>query len=519
MDHENAVKATQAIEGIVSFAVRTALIEEEDRCYARNRLLDAMRMDAPEGEGISLPEEYAACPTLTPMLETLEELAVSEGIIEDSADDKDRFGARLAGCVTPAPAEVRAAFAGKLAEGGPLAATEYFYDMSRACDYIRVDRIARNVRFMQDSPAGELEITINLTKPEKDPKDIARELTAPKVGYPLCMLCVENPGYAGRVKFPARFNHRMVPLTLDGCRWYLQYSPYAYYDEHCIVLNEKHTPMAITPHTFIRLFDFVDMFPHYFLGSNADLPVVGGSILNHDHFQGGRHSFPMDRAGCEIALKAPAEGVSACIVNWPMSCVRLSGRDRRVLEKLAGDMLAAWRGWSDEALGIFARTDAPHNTITPIAHKDGDTYTLDLVLRNNRKGTDEATKEGIFHPHSDLHHIKKENIGLIEVMGLFILPGRLKTELDELSRYLTGEIPIGCEPEEGSPLAKHYAWVLEIAARTGTDLTRRQAEKEIHNELGVKCARVLADAGVYKQTAEGREGFVRFLRSIGYEKA
>ena len=511
---EMAMRATEAIELIVAFAVREQLIEEEDRRYARNQLLDVMRMDAP-AEGAKIPYELPA--TLTNVLEELEDIAAERGIIEDTADERDRFGARLCGCITPHPAMVRAKFAQLEEEEGPEAATNWFYHISRMSDYIRVDKIAKNVGFWQNSPAGELEITINLSKPEKDPRDIARALSAPKVSYPACMLCVENPGYAGRTGFPARFNHRIVPTKLDGSRWYIQYSPYAYYDEHCIVFNGRHVPMAISDGTFRRLFDFVEQFPHYFLGSNADLPIVGGSILTHDHFQGGRHTFPMDKAPVEMTFTTPIAGVEAAIINWPMSCVRLSGKKREEVEELANKMLDAWRKYTDEECNVYAFTgETPHNTITPIARKLGDVYRLDLVLRNNR--TSEEHPMGIYHPHADLHHIKKENIGLIEVMGLFILPGRLLTELTDLEAYLTGEKPLDEKPAEDDPLYKHYGWAREIAGKVGTNLTREQATEAIHEALGVKCARVLADAGVYKQTEEGRAGFVRFLNSLGYKQ-
>ncbi|MDO4740496.1 MAG: UDP-glucose--hexose-1-phosphate uridylyltransferase [Eubacteriales bacterium] len=512
-EKEMAMRATEAIEEIVAFAVREELIEEEDRRYARNLLLDVMQMDAP-AEGAKIPYELPV--TLTAVLEELEDIAAARGIIEDTADERDRFGARLCGCVTPHPAMVRAKFDKLEHDDGPEAATNWFYHISCVSDYIRVDKIAKNMGFMQKTPAGELEITINLSKPEKDPRDIARALSAPKVSYPACMLCVENPGYAGRTGFPARFNHRVVPTKLDGSRWYIQYSPYAYYSEHCIVFNGRHVPMQITDGTFRRLFDFVEQYPHYFLGSNADLPIVGGSILTHDHFQGGRHTFPMDKAPVEMTFSTPIAGVEAAIVDWPMSCVRLTGKKREDVEKLANQMLDAWRAYSDESCGILAHTDAPHNTITPIARKIGENYRLDLVLRNNR--TSEEHPMGIYHPHADLHHIKKENIGLIEVMGLFILPGRLLTELTELEGYITGEKSIEQRPDESDPMAKHFDWAREIAGKVGTSLSREQATEAIHEALGVKCARVLADAGVYKQTKEGREGFVRFLNSLGYKQ-
>ncbi len=508
-------RATANIRRLIEFGVMNGLIEADDRDYTLNLLLDAMRMDAPAADDAA--EQGALPATVAPILAELCAVAVEKGIIEDSQDARDRFGARLCGLITPAPAVVREKFAALMAKGGPEAATDWFYRMCRACDYIRVDAIAKNQLFTGASPYGELEITINLSKPEKDPRDIAAQRNAPQVGYPRCMLCPENPGYAGRPGFPARQNHRMIPLNLCGKRWYLQYSPYLYYNEHCIVLNHEHVPMRIDAGTFDRLFDFVGQFPHYFLGSNADLPIVGGSILSHDHFQGGRHVFPMDRANSLIALSAPESGVTAAVVNWPMSCVRLRSADEQKLKKLGNRLLEAWREWSDEPLGILARTDAPHNTVTPIVRREGGLWTLNLVLRNNR--TDQAHPLGIFHPHDQLHHIKKENIGLIEVMGLFILPGRLLSELSDLAGYLTGERDIRVAPGEDSPLFKHYAWVREIAAKTGTALSAETARTAIRAALSDKCAQVLCDAGVYKLDAAGRAGILRFLRSIGYRQA
>ena len=502
---------TQNIEKLAAFAVQHGLVEEEDRLYAINSLLDVMKLAAPE-ECAAFEGELP--PTVTPMLSELCDAAASRGLIADTQGERELFATRLCGCITPAPAVVRAKFQALHQQEGPQAAIAWFYEMCRACDYIRVDQIAKNVRFFADSPAGELEITINLSKPEKDPRDIAAQKNAPQVSYPKCMLCIENPGYAGRLGFPARQNHRMIPLTLNGEGWHMQYSPYLYYPEHCIVLCDQHRPMRISENTFKCLFDFVGQFPHYLLGSNADLPIVGGSILSHDHFQGGSYSFPMDKAADALTFKTPAEGVSAAVIDWPLTTVRLRGKDEKQLQALAVQLLSAWREYSDPSCDILAHTDAPHNTVTPILRKCGEEWRLDLVLRNNR--TSEEHPLGIFHPHAPLHHLKKENIGLIEVMGLFILPGRLLSELGELRGYLTGALEIAKAPEQDSPLAKHYEWVCEIAQKTGTNLTDEQAEAAIRSAVAETCAQVLCDAGVYKQDARGREGVTRFLASIGY---
>ena len=418
-----------AMERLLDFAERTRLIETEDRAYARNRLLEAMRLDAPEENANA---EAPLGDTMTEALNALCDDAVRRDVINDTGESRDLFSAKLAGCVTPSPYEVRARFFEKYRRS-PEEATKWFYQMCRDADYIKVDRIRKNARFFSEG----LEITINLSKPEKDPRDIANALKSKAAGYPKCMLCVENPGYAGRPGFPARQNHRMIPLNLNGESWHMQYSPYLYYNEHCIVLSDIHRPMAISEAGFRRLFDFVEQFPHYFLGSNADLPIVGGSILTHDHFQGGNYEFPMDRAGDEIALTADDPAIRASIVDWPMSCLRLKSTDAETLVRKAVQVLNAWRGYSDEALGVYAETDQKHNTITPILRRAGGEWKLDLVLRNNRTSAENPL--GIFHPHADLHHIKKENIGLIEVMGLMILPGRLLTELKDVEAYLTGE--------------------------------------------------------------------------------
>lgn len=498
-----------AMERLLDFAERTRLIEAEDRAYARNRLLEAMRLDAP---GESANAEAPLGDTMTEALNALCDDAVRRGVINDTGESRDLFSAKLAGCVTPSPYEVRARFFEKYRRS-PEEATKWFYQMCRDADYIKVDRIRKNARFFAEG----LEITINLSKPEKDPRDIANALKSKAAGYPKCMLCVENPGYAGRPGFPARQNHRMIPLNLNGESWHMQYSPYLYYNEHCIVLSDIHRPMAISEAGFRRLFAFVEQFPHYFLGSNADLPIVGGSILTHDHFQGGNYEFPMDRAGDEIALTADDPAIRASIVDWPMSCLRLKSTDAETLVRKAVQVLNAWRGYSDEALGVYAETDQKHNTITPILRRAGDEWKLDLVLRNNRTSAENPL--GIFHPHADLHHIKKENIGLIEVMGLMILPGRLLTELKDVEAYLTGERALTDAPAADAPLARHWDWTRELVSRFGSANTPERATEIIHKGLGEKCRRVLADAGVYKQTPEGREGFVRFLNTCGFDRA
>ena len=507
-----AKRATELIEQLLTYAEHRALVEAVDRPYYRNLLLDVMNLDAPEAVDCS-DEPVPA--TASRILNDMCDLAVERGLIEDMGYARELFSARVMGLLTPSPRNVREDFMRDVAAGNPEAATQRFYDMCRACDYIKVDAIAQNVRYFADSPAGELEITINLSKPEKDPKEIAKLKNAPSVGYPLCMLCVENPGYRGRSNFPARQNHRIVPIQLAGQDWYVQYSPYAYYEEHCIVFNSQHVPMKISRGTFERLFAFVRQLPHYMLGSNADLPIVGGSILNHDHFQGGRYTFPMDKAPVKVRLTGPEAAVDAAIIDWPMSALQLSGTDEDALINEADRILSAWRAWSDPACEVLAETDGtPHNTITPILRKDGERYLLTLVLRNNR--TSQEHPLGIFHPHAPLHHIKKENIGLIEVMGLFILPGRLKTELAALQDFLTGKRAL-VRPEENDMSAKHFDRVADIVRQHGLCADDAAAEVLLRSEVARVCAQVLADAGVYKQDEQGLQGFMRFMDSVGYK--
>ena len=409
------------------------------------------------------------------------------------------------GALTPMPREVIRAFREKYAVS-PKEATDWYYRFSCDTDYIRRYRIAKDMRWKYESEYGEMDITINLSKPEKDPKAIAAARNAKASAYPKCQLCMENEGYAGRVNHPARNNHRIIPITVNDSQWGFQYSPYVYYNEHCIVFNGVHTPMKIERATFVKLFDFVKLFPHYFLGSNADLPIVGGSILSHDHFQGGRYEFPMAKAPVEKRVTVKGfEDVQAGIVNWPMSVIRISGPDTERLIALADVILDAWRSYSDEASFIFAETEGEkHNTITPIARKRGDHYELDLVLRNNI-----TTKEhplGVFHPHANLHHIKKENIGLIEVMGLAVLPARLKKEMAELEEAIL----CGADLRQNEVLAAHADWAEEFLTRH-SEVNAENIHEIVQQEIGLVFMQVLEDAGVYKCTEDGRKGFERFI--------
>ena len=496
---------TEWIYRLTDFAIAKGLIEAQDRAFYVNRILEAMRMDAPE------EIDYVAVPapeTATQMLDALADDAAARGVIEDSGERRDLFSAKLMGLLTPDPQRVRERFFALYREDGPVAATEWFYKLCRDCDYIKVDRIAKNMRFFEDTEAGKLEITINLSKPEKDPRAIAAARSAAQTSYPKCQLCRENEGYAGRLDHPARQNHRIIPVTIDGQDWFFQYSPYVYYNEHCIVFNGKHVPMKIDRSAFRKLLDFVIQFPHYFVGSNADLPIVGGSILSHDHFQGGRYTFAMEKAPVEQTVTFPGyEDVEAGIVRWPMSVIRIRCADDKRLVDLAEKILTAWRGYSDPDAFIFAETDGePHNTITPIARKRGDKYELDLVPRNNI--TTEEFPLGVFHPHPELHHIKQENIGLIEVMGLAVLPSRLKNELKELADALVS----GGDLRGSDAIAKHADWAEEL--KTRYTFTADNVEGILQDEVGKVFARVLQDAGVYKCTPEGRTAFQKFIASV-----
>ncbi len=489
------------IAALADYAVAKGLIEETDRPWAVNRLLETMGLSSYEA-----PETVPQA-SLEEILTALVNDAVARGVIEDGIASRDLFDTKLMGVLTPRPSQVIAAFREKMADSRE-AATDWFYTFCQDTDYIRRYRIARDVKWVTATEFGDLDITINLSKPEKDPRAIAAARSAAQTSYPKCQLCRENEGYAGRLDHPARQNHRIIPVTIDGQDWFFQYSPYVYYNEHCIVFNGKHVPMKIDRSAFRKLLDFVIQFPHYFVGSNADLPIVGGSILSHDHFQGGRYTFAMEKAPVEQTVTFPSyEDVEAGIVRWPMSVIRIRCADDKRLVDLAEKILTAWRGYSDPDAFIFAETDGePHNTITPIARKRGDKYELDLVLRNNI-----ATEEfplGVFHPHPELHHIKKENIGLIEVMGLAVLPSRLKNELKELADALVS----GADLRGSDAIAKHADWAEEL--KTRYTFTADNVEGILQDEVGKVFARVLQDAGVYKCTPEGRAAFQKFIASV-----
>lgn len=482
---------------LADYAEKTGLTQPADRGYIINRILETMQLSTfDESAPVVQAELYE-------ILDTLTNAAVSGGMVEDNTVARDLFDTKLMGVLTPFPHEVRARFT-ELYQLSPIAATDWFYQFSQDTNYIRRDRIARDRKWKYHCEYGELDITINLSKPEKDPRAIAAMRLAPQSGYPKCALCASNEGYAGRMNHPARQNHRMIPITMAGSDWYLQYSPYVYYNEHCIALNGDHTPMKIDRAAFSKLLDFVNLFPHYFLGSNADLPIVGGSILTHDHFQGGHYIFAMASAPVETELSfAGFENVAAGIVKWPMSVLRLTSQDRERLADLADKILTCWRGYTDEESFIFAHTDGvPHNTITPIARRVGELFQLDLVLRNNI--TTDAHPLGVYHPHANLHHIKKENIGLIEVMGLAVLPARLAVELAELEKAILSDSDIRSSPS----LAKHADWVDEL--KTRHSFTMDNTAGILQQEVGAVFQQVLTDAGVYKRTESGKAAFLRF---------
>ena len=491
-----------SIEKLVNYALAQGLIEECDRVWAENALLNALGLDS-----FTRPERAEDHNDLEPILAELIAYGVEHSLLDDSITEKDLFDSRLMGLLTPRPSEVIRKFQALYAES-PEKATDYYYHLSRASDYIRSYRVVKDLKWKSATEYGELDITVNLSKPEKDPKAIAAAGKAKASGYPKCLLCREAEGYAGRLDYPGRYNHRLIPLKLNGEDFCLQYSPYVYYNEHCIVLNQRHVPMKIDRTAFNKLLDFVDLFPHYFLGSNADLPIVGGSILSHDHFQGGHYTFAMAKAEIEHELSFPGfEDVKAGIVKWPMSVIRLRCADKQRVAELADKILAAWRGYSDPSVTVFAETDGePHNTITPIARRrDGD-FEMDLVLRNNLT-TDEYPL-GLFHPHQELHHIKKENIGLIEVMGLAVLPARLKAELKELEEILVS----GGDVSASETCAKHAPWVEEL--RTRYTFTAGNTEGILRQEVGVVFMKVLEHAGVFKRDEQGKAAFLRFAESV-----
>lgn len=494
------------IRKLVQYGLQTGLITEADKIYTTNRLLELFGLDeledSNEEAGMSVDE-------LEEVLSDMMDYAYGQGIMtENSIVYRDLFDTKIMSMLVPRPSEVIAAFEARY-QNSPEEATEYFYKLSQDTDYIRRYRIKKDQKWVAPTKYGDLDITINLSKPEKDPKAIAAAKTAKQSGYPKCLLCMENEGYAGRVNHPARQNHRIIPVVINGSRWGFQYSPYVYYNEHCIVFNSQHIPMKIEHDTFCKLFDFVKQFPHYFVGSNADLPIVGGSILSHDHFQGGHYEFAMARAGVERSFTVKGfEDVEAGIVNWPMSVIRICAADSDRLIALADVILNAWRVYTDESVFIYAETDGePHNTITPIARKRGDKFELDLVLRNNI--TTQEHPLGVYHPHAKLHHIKKENIGLIEVMGLAVLPARLKDEMEKLAEaILSGE-----DIRKDELLEKHADWVDEFRPKY-PEITRDTVMDILHKEIGDVFMQVLEDAGVYKRDEEGQAAFGRFVASL-----
>lgn len=501
---------------LAEYGLTTGLIEKEDKTYTINRLMELLEVDDIED---SVFEEFAkrgpmtqesAEAALEGILEDMMSYAYDKGIMkENSIVYKDLFDTKIMGCLVARPSEIRAKFKDLYENESSLAATDYFYKLSCDSNYIRRQRIKKDQKWTTDTEYGTLDVTINLSKPEKDPKAIAAAKNAKQSAYPKCQLCAENEGYAGRVNHPARQNHRIIPVTINNSDWYFQYSPYVYYNEHCIVFNSKHTPMKIERATFGKLLDFVTNFPHYFVGSNADLPIVGGSILTHDHFQGGHYTFAMAKAPIEKEISFKGyEDVRAGIVKWPMSVIRISGADKDRLIDLADKILVAWRGYTDEQAFIFAETDGePHNTITPIARRRGEDYELDLVLRNNI--TTEEHPLGVYHPHAHLHHIKKENIGLIEVMGLAVLPARLKDEMAELADAIIN----GRDLYSTETLASHAEWAEGFLPKYDK-VDESNVMDIIHEEMGQVFKEVLECAGVYKCTEEGRKAFMRFVESV-----
>ena len=501
---------------LVKYGLSTGLVDPEDKVYTINRLLELFQVDEIEDavfekvENLPAWTQEEAEGKLEGILAEMMDYAYENGLMaENSIVYKDLFDTKIMGCLVPEPSSVRKTFRDLYEHTSPLAATDYFYKLSCDSNYIRRQRIKKDRKWTTDTEFGTLDITINLSKPEKDPKAIAAAKNAKQSAYPKCQLCKENEGYAGRVNHPARQNHRIIPLTINNSDWFFQYSPYVYYNEHCIVFNSKHTPMKIERATFGKLLDFVTQFPHYFVGSNADLPIVGGSILSHDHFQGGNHEFAMAKAPVIKEYVIPGyEDVRAGMVKWPMSVIRLQGKDKERLISAADHILMCWRSYTDEAAFIFAETNGePHNTITPIARIRDGYFELDLVLRNNI--TTEEHPLGVYHPHAKLHHIKKENIGLIEVMGLAVLPSRLKSEMEQLADAILE----GKDIRSNEVLEKHADWVEEFLPKY-TDITKENIMDILHEEIGQVFNQVLEDAGVYKQTEEGRAAFERFVGSL-----
>jgi UDPglucose--hexose-1-phosphate uridylyltransferase len=502
------IDINKEITRLVNYALDKGLIEKEDKIFSINALLEVLELDEYKECEINEKLEYP-----TEILENILDWAYENGRLkENTVTYRDLFDTKLMAKLIPRPSEVIKKFYDTIEKEGVEKATDDYYAMSKASNYIRTDRIAKNEHWYSKTEYGDLEITINLSKPEKDPKAIAAAKNMPQSSYPKCLLCVENEGYAGRINHPARQNHRVIPITLTNEPWNLQYSPYVYYNEHSIIFSSSHRPMKIEKGSFDRLLEFVEKIPHYFIGSNADLPIVGGSILSHDHFQGGRHVFPMEKAQIETFVEIEGyDDIEIGIVKWPMSVIRINGYNKERLSELADKILRNWREYSDKSLGILAYSgDEPHNTITPIARRRDGKFELDLVLRNNR--TSDEHPLGIFHPHSEVHNIKKENIGLIEVMGLAVLPGRLKHELKVLEELIVKENYIE-EIEQNDDVVKHLEWIKEVKSKYD-NITSENAREILKEEVGIVFSKVLEHAGVYKRDEKGIEGFLRFIHSV-----
>lgn len=494
------------IKRLIQYGLKHELFTKDDEIFIRNGLLDVLNID--EYEDFEIEDENLNTPT--EILGNILDYAFNNGILESNSPIyRDLLDTKIMGVLMPRPSEVIREFYNRYKESKE-SATSYLYNISKACDYVRTDRIAQNLVWKSSTEYGDLDITINLSKPEKDPKAIAAAKNLPPAKYPKCLLCKENEGYRGRINHPARQNIRIIPMELNNESWYLQYSPYAYYNEHCIVFAGEHVPMKITKNTFNRLLEFIEKFPHYFVGSNADLPIVGGSILTHDHYQGGNYEFAMDKAKDVFKFNLNSyKNIELSIVKWPLTVLRLKGRNRIELSELADKVLVHWRNYSDSIVDVYSCTnEIPHNTITPIARKDGEFYVLDLVLRNNR--TSEEHPDGIFHPHKELHNIKKENIGLIEVLGLAVLPARLKDELEIIKLALVNDIDDIYNNEE---MKIHLNWYEEIK-RNNQSINKENVDSIIEKEVGKVFSKVLEHCGVFKWDEDGKEAMKRYINSL-----
>ena len=492
----------RSIKKLVCYGLSKNLFDKQDEIFVTNRILEILNLDS-----FDCNEDFAEV-NLEETLKELLDFACSQGLIDDNVTERDLFDTKIMSALMPRPSEVIAKF-NALYKESPEAATDYYYNLSCDSDYIRRYRVAKDLKWLADTEYGQMDITVNLSKPEKDLKSILAAKNAPQSGYPKCALCKECEGYAGRINFPARQNHRIIPITLDSENWFLQYSPYVYYNEHCIVYNGEHIPMKVDVTILRKIIEFVTLFPHYFIGSNAGLPIVGGSILSHEHYQGGHYTFAMTKAPIDKEVTFPGyEDLKTGIVKWPMSVIRITGANADRVIELGGKILTAWESYTDEDAFIFAETNGePHNAVTPIARRRGSDFELDIVLRNNI--TTEEFPMGVYHPHQEYHHIKKENIGLIEVMGLAVLPGRLKQEMADLQTAILENRDI----TNDEALAKHAEWAEEIKAKYN-NITAENIEGIIKAEIGIVFSKVLEDAGVYKRNEKGQAAFMKFIESV-----